>query len=107
MSEEQNKVVITSEDIKNIEDFFSHFRMDMPDYLREQLDVFKNNPEAYTIDNQLALKSELAHALVESDHELLKDDLFKDVIDNCSKEWFDTQFQRDFENTPDPEAEEG
>ena len=108
MSEEKEKVVINSEDIKNIEDFFNHFRIPIPPFLQEQLDVFKQDPEGYTVEKQLRLKAELAHAMVESDHELLKDDLFKPVIQNCEKEWFETQFQRDFEGAlPDEEETSG
>ena len=100
MSDETtNKVVINQEDIKNIEDFFNHFRIPIPTFLKSELDVFRNSPDDYSYDKQCKLKSELAHAIVDSDHELFKDDLFKNVIKNCNKEWFDTQFDRDLETT--------
>ena len=98
MSKEPNKVVISSEDIKNIEEFFNHFRIPIPTYLQEQLNTYKTAPDEYTLDNQKTLKSELAHAIVSSDHELLKDGVFDNIISNCDKEWFETQFNRDLEN---------
>lgn len=93
--EEVNKVVINQEDIKNVEDFFNHFRIEIPKFLQAELDVFKDDPESYNLDKQAKLKSELAHAIVSSDHELFKDDLFVNVMKNCNKEWYDTQFDRD------------
>jgi len=96
---EDNKVLINQEDIKNIEDFFNHFRIEIPNFLQAELDVFKNNPDEYNLDKQAKLKSELGHAIISSDHELFKDDLFVNVMKNCNKEWFDTQFDRDINNT--------
>jgi len=97
--ETSNKVVINQEDIKNIEDFFNHFRIEIPEFLSKELQVFKDNPAEYNYDKQCKLKSELAHTIVSSDHELFKDELFKNVLGNCNKEWFETQFNRDLEST--------
>lgn len=107
MQEETNKVVINQEDIKNIEDFFNHFRIEIPSYLQTELEVFKNDPNNYTYDKQCKLKTELAHAIVSSDHELFKDDLFANVIKNCNKEWFDAQFDRDLVDTFTDDKSEG
>ena len=96
--QEEKKVVVNQEDIQNIEDFFKHFRIPIPNYLQQQIDVFKQDPNNYTYDKQCVLKSELAHAISESDHELFKDELFSNVIKNCAKEWYDTQFNRDLES---------
>lgn len=98
MSNDLTKIVISAEDIKNIEEFFNHFRIEIPDFLQKQLDVFNNNPNAYTLDDQKLLRAELAHAIVSSDHELMKDGVFSNIVANCDKEWFDTQFNRDFES---------
>jgi hypothetical protein len=98
MHDSEQKVVVGNEDIKNIEEFFDHFHIPIPQYLRDELDKFKNNPGAYTVDMQKKLKTELAHAVVSSDHELLKDEVFGRIINNCDKEWFDTQFNRDLED---------
>jgi hypothetical protein len=106
-NEEGNKVVINEEDIKNIEDFFNHFRIDIPDFLKSELDTYRSSPDTYGIDNQEKLKAELAHAIVASDHELFKDKLFENVVKNCTKCWFDTQFDRDLESgLSDNEKEE-
>lgn len=96
-SPEERRVVVNQEDVKNIEDFFNHFRIPIPDFLKTQLDKFKNSPESYTYDDQCLLKTELARAIASSDHELFKDELFTNVLNNCSKEWYDAQFNRDLE----------
>ena len=97
MTDNTNKVVISAEDIKNIEEFFNHFKIEIPTYLSDQLDIFKAAPSEYTLDKQKKLKAELAHAIVTTDHELMKDGVFSNIVSNCDKEWFDTQFNRDFE----------
>jgi predicted methyltransferase len=91
------KVVVGAEDIKNIEEFFSHFRMPMPEALQAQINVFKKDPTAYTLDQQKLLRVEVAHAIVSSDHELMKDGVFDNITNNCDKEWFESQFQKDME----------
>jgi len=98
MSNEENATLVSGEDIKNIEEFFSHFRIPVPDYLQEQLEVFKADPNTYTMDKQKMLKSELAHAIVSSDHELMNDGVFANICQKCDKEWFETQFDRDLED---------
>ena len=97
MITDPTKVVVSAEDIKNIEEFFSHFRIDIPAYLQTQLDVYRAAPDEYTLDKQKLLRAELAHAIVSSDHELMKDGVFTNIVENCDKEWFDAQFNRDFE----------
>ena len=98
MANEETKALISGEDIKNIEEFFSHFRIEVPSYLKEQLDIFKADPGAYTADKQAMLKAELAHTIVSSDHELMTDGVFSNICLKCDKEWFETQFNRDLES---------
>ena len=92
------KVVVGPEDIKNIEEFFGHFRIPIPEALQTQINSFKKDPSNYTLDQQKLLRAEVAHAIVSSDHELMKDGVFDNITNNCDKEWFETQFQRDMED---------
>ena len=92
------KVVVGPEDIKNIEEFFGHFRIPVPEGLQTQIDAYKKDPSNYTLDQQKLLRVEVAHAIVSSDHELMKDDVFDNITNNCDKEWFESQFQRDMED---------
>ena len=97
--DEKKEVVISADDIKNISVFFNHFNITIPKFLQAELDRYNNKPDKYTYDDQLKLKAELAHAIVDSEHELFKDELFTKVVTNCEKEWYNVQFNRDFENT--------
>lgn len=98
MEEKENSVTITKEDVKNTRDFFKHFSINLPKYLDSALSSIEAVDEI-TVEHQANLKTMIARALVENrDHELLKDELFEEVLPNCQKEWFDKQFEQDFEN---------
>lgn len=107
--QEEKQVTITSEDISNIKTFFEHFQIPLPDYLSNELGVFEQKGSSYTYDDQLKLKNEMAHALVECfpNHEILKDELFEPVIKNCEKAWYEEQFNRDIEKHLAVDNEEG
>jgi hypothetical protein len=95
--EEKKKVVITSEDVKNTEEFFSHFKMEMPPNVAKSLEKFKADPKAFTFEDQRALRGHLAHAVITIDHPLVKDDVFKNIRAKCEKAWFDYSFEQDLE----------
>lgn len=96
--DQESKVTINKEDIKNTRDFFKHFNIKLPTYLLSVLDTIDAS-ETITEQHQARMKSMIARAMVDNkDHELLKDELFEEVLPNCEKEWFDAQFQEDFES---------
>lgn len=96
--ENENEVTISKEDVKNTRDFFQHFNINMPEYLNSVLTQIENASEI-TPELQFEMKVQVARSMVENrEHELLKDQLFDEVIPNCEKVWFDQQFQEDFEN---------
>jgi hypothetical protein len=95
--EQQNKVVITHEDVKNVKDFFSHFNIPLAEYLTTTLNEIENAEEV-TLELQDKMRINIARAIFESEHEIFKDDLFSEVIPNCEKAWFDAQFSQDFED---------
>ena len=97
MHQSEKQVVLGNEDIKNIEEFFGHFNIVIPEQLKARIDIFKKSGGGYTVEQQTELKIELARAVINSDHELLKDEVFGRIMDNCDKEWFDAQFTRDIE----------
>ncbi len=108
--QELTEIVINKEDVDNIENFFKHFEIDLPDYLKEQFVTYRNTGESgvdYSLENQQRLKEELCKALALSEHELLKDELFSSVISRCEDVYFHAQFKRDFEEEiTKPENEE-
>ena len=85
MSNDPNKpldsIVVQDEDFANVENFYKHFNIDMPESLSASIKTFKDSPGNYTIELQQKFKEELCRAICSSDHELLPDDLFKVVVD--------------------------
>ena len=97
MSEPESNVTISKEDVKNTRDFFKHFNIPLPVYLENVLQVI-DSAEKISVEQQANMKTMISRALVENrDHDLLKDELFEEVLPNCEKEWFDKQFEEDFE----------
>ena len=98
--QELTEIVINKEDVDNIENFFKHFNIELPEYLTEQFRVYRSsNDKTYSLKDQQLLKEELCKALATSSHELLKDELFKSVIERCEDIYFHAQFTRDLEDT--------
>lgn len=97
MSDLDKDVVLTAEDVKNVIHFFNHFSIDVPDYLQEQVDLFYK-AEDYTVEMQADFRIAIAKAIATCDHELLRDDVFKTIVENCDKEWYSAQFEKDLED---------
>ena len=91
----ERKVVITADDIKNIAEFFSHFKIKMSVGLIKSIEDFNSNPTGFTFDDQIKLRAYLAHSIVISDHPLITDKVFNNIRTNCDRVWFDTQFDLD------------
>jgi hypothetical protein len=96
--EEAQKVVMTADDFKNIEEFFTHFKIPMPELLTAVIAEYRANPGKFEFDDQRKLRVALAHAVITAEHPLLKDDVFKNIRANCDKAFYDGQFQYDLEN---------
>ena len=100
MSEEENnigqsseeKVVLSSEDIKNVREYFKHFDIPLPNHLDESLDKFENSQ---TLENQKFLKLQMCKVLIESPHESFKDGMFDTVKETAGKARYDLQFEFD------------
>lgn len=88
----EKKVVISQDDTKNVVEYFSHFNIQMPDYLKTAADQFDAEP---TFANQQLFKLNLCKAMLESQHESFKDEMFDTVKENASKAMYDLQFDYD------------
>lgn len=98
--EAESKTLVTIEDVKNVRDFFDHFKIDMPQYLSDHLNNMEN-ADSITEELHDEMRVQVARAITESEHEIFKDQLFEEVIPNCEKAWFDRQFSDDFEEAMD------
>lgn len=94
---EQNEVVaISKEDIGNVRNFFSLFEIPMPDRLKEALERFEKEETVY---NQNQVRIALCEAMVTSNHEAFKDQLFSPAVDNSTKILYESNFDKDLEDT--------
>lgn len=97
MQSDEKKAILSIEDINNVEEFFRHFSIPIPKYLQDQIDIYKANLSSYSLENQERFKAELSRAIIESDHELLQDDIFSNIKHFCDEVWYNAQFERDLE----------
>ena len=88
----ENKVVLSSDDVKNVNEYFKHFNIPMPDHLKDGLKKFDGEP---TIENQKFLKLQICRVLLESPHESFQDGMFDTVKETASKAKYDLQFEFD------------
>lgn len=103
----KDKVVLTEDDIKLVEDFFAHYNnsklnnLVITDSLRNEIDKFKklNTSQAYTVEDQKAFTIALSGALANTSHPLLRDPAIADVIGACQEVWADAQFYEELEKT--------
>lgn len=103
--ESLTEVVTDLEDCKNVRDFFTHFKIHMPDYLNSAIvnyEAVLETTRSFTkeektvskklLEAQNIFRVSLCKAMVESDHPLFKDELFKTVIGNSEEVVFCANF---------------
>lgn len=105
MEENKDKIVISEDDISNVEQFFSHFDIAMPERLEKELKVFKQKGKKYAIEDQHNLKIALVKAVIDVEHDLLKDEIFDSVKSSCQETWYNAQFDNLMEEALSGEIE--
>lgn len=78
-------VVITPEDCSGAAEFWTNFGIPMPPELKKAFDSFRSSQ---TVKNQQEIKVQICRAIVDAhdQHEVLKDEIFKEIIEECKKE---------------------
>ena len=98
MSNKENQApVLSKDDISNIQNFFKHFKIPIPDFLSKEIEVFTNDPDNYTLDKQQKFKSAISHAMLTGKHEIFENPVWVGVLKNCDEEHFNAQFEKDLE----------
>ena len=95
LQEVVNKVVITPEDVAGAMDFWTHFEVPMLPELREAVERFAKDQ---TIENQNAIKLTICKALGYTDHEALRDEMFKEIVEECRNVTYHMSFDQSLEN---------
>lgn len=95
--EEKRIVVLTAEDIKNVDDFFTHFKLKAPELILNLVEKMKKDPKSITFEDQKHFRAAIAYAMNTIDHPLVKDNAFQNIRTKCDKAWYDAQFEMDIE----------
>lgn len=96
-SEEKQIVVLTAEDVKNVEDFFVHFKLQTPEVIKEISAKIKADPKSITFDDQRYFRAAIAYSMNTVDHPLIKDPAFDNIRKRCDKVWYESQFDMDID----------
>ena len=104
---ELTEIVVNKEDIENLENLYTHFRIQMPSDLKEQIEIFNSDPSNYSVAAQNDLRVALCKCLISSNHELFTDELFNEVIENAEKIVFNADFKNDLEEVLSENSEPG
>ena len=102
--QENEEVVLTKDDIDNVETFFNHFGMPIPEYLKKMIKVFrdKDNP---TLEDQKEFKAAISHATLTSEHDIMKNDVWTGVLVNCDEAYYNAQFDKELNEVLSEEGE--
>lgn len=91
------EVVLNCDDVRNIRDFFNHFKIEIAPELETAMSAWETKKDKVTIEDQDALKVGLCISMIRSEHAMFRDDLFSNIIKNSEKIVFESTFQKELE----------
>lgn len=92
----RNQVAVTPEDVQECAKFFQFFEIPVPEQLQKSIDNFVKEP---TLENQDALRREIAHVICTSKHPVFQDEVFSQVKPETGEEFEKIEFERQLEET--------
>jgi hypothetical protein len=96
-SEDTKQVILTVDDIKNMESFMNFFEIPIPPYLNDVfVDIYQNT--ALTFEQQKNFRAKFAMAVIESNHPLFQDAAFDEVKNTMKSINYDTHFEEDLKD---------
>ena len=96
LKEQVDKVVITPEDAAGAAEFWPHFEVPMSPELKAAFENFQKNP---CLETQNELKFQAVTAVGFTEHEAFKDEMFKEIVEECRSVSYEMQFDRDLRDT--------
>jgi hypothetical protein len=90
--QQEEKLVLSADDIKNTQDYFEHFKIPITDDLIAACEAFKKEQ---TLANQKAFKLALCQCIRTSKHESFTDKMFNEVKKTAAKAEYNLQFDKD------------
>jgi hypothetical protein len=103
LQENIRKVVITPEDCSGAADFWTHFNIAMPAELKTAFESFQANPSVTAQDE---LKLQICKAIGYTDHEAFRDEMFKEIVEECRDEVYDMSFDKELTQALTPSDKE-
>jgi hypothetical protein len=100
LQEVVNKVTITPEDCAGAAEFWKHFSVDMIPELKAAFEKFSNDP---SWDNQQEVKLAVCRAIGYTEHDAFRDEMFKEIVEECRNVVYDMSFDKSLEATLDKE----
>jgi hypothetical protein len=96
LQEKVPKMVVTPEDILGAFDFWTHFEVPPSPELKAAVEAFAANP---CLETQQEVKLQLCKGVGFTEHEAFKDDMFKEITEECREVVYDMSFDKQLENT--------
>lgn len=95
-----NSVVVTSEEVDNMIKLFDVFDIPLSKEMEQEVKVFKQAGDKYTLEDQERFRIALASMITESDHELWSfDDEMKRVVECIKERLVSISFKKDLEDS--------
>jgi hypothetical protein len=102
LQEVVKKVAINVEDCTGAAEFWKHFSVEMPPELKLAFERFATDP---SFENQLEIKLQVCKAIGYTDHEAFRDEMFKEIVEECKGVVYDLSFDKSLEATLDKEED--
>lgn len=102
LQEVSAKVAINAEDCDGAAEFWKHFTVDMIPELRTAFEKFAKEP---TYENQQEIKLAVTKAIGYTEHDAFRDEMFKEIVEECRNVVYDLSFDKSLEATLDREED--
>jgi hypothetical protein len=103
LQEVVKKVAINVEDCTGAAEFWKHFNVDMHPELKVAFEKFASDP---SFENQQEIKLAVCKAIGYTEHEAFRDEMFKEIVEECKGVVYDLSFDKSLEATLDKEGED-
>ena len=77
--EDKQEMVIAHDDLVNLRDFYTHFKIEEPKFLKIVLDECIPDATKFDFQKQLMVRQALAETIANADHPLFKLDVFDEI----------------------------
>jgi hypothetical protein len=102
LQEVVNKVAINVEDCTGAAEFWKHFSVEMIPELKAAFEKFEKEP---TYENQQEIKLQICKAIGYTDHDAFRDEMFKEIVEECRSVVYDLSFDKSLDATLEKEED--